>query len=125
MFKEEFAMDDNSLNVSEIIDNQSLAVSEYLNESQITIESYLIENLQKTQTGLTILATNSVRDVPISLPIATPVDKKENTSFINPSILTQYDASTVQKVQEIANNPVSSTKLSNEQKQIIAQFYGI
>jgi len=113
-------MDDNSLNISEIIDNQNLAVSIFTEESQITIESHLIENLQKTQTKLTILATNSVRDVPISLPITTPVD----TSFINPSILTQYDAATVQKVQSIANNPDSSTKLTNEQKQIIAQFYG-
>lgn len=117
-------MDDNSLNVSEIIDNQSLAVSIFPEESQITIERHLIENLQKTQTELTILATNSIRDVPIFLPITTPVDKKDNTSFINPSILTQYDASTIQKVQSIANNPDSSTKLTNEKKQIITQYYG-
>jgi len=31
---------------------------------------------------------------------------------------------TVQKVQSVANNPDFSTKLTNEQKQIIAKFYG-
>jgi cobalamin biosynthesis Mg chelatase CobN len=118
-------MNDNSLNVSEIIDNQSLVVSEYLNESQITIESHLIENLQKTQTELTILATNSVQNELVLKPVSAKVESKDDISFINPSILTQYDAVTTQKVQEIANNLASSTKLSNEQKQIIAQFYGI
>jgi hypothetical protein len=118
-------MNDNSLNVSEIIDNQSLVVSEYLNESQITIQSHLIENLQKTQQELTILAKKSVQTEPVLKPASAKVEPKDDISFINPSILTQYDNSTVQKVQSIANNPASSTKLTNEQKQIIAQFYGI
>ena len=117
-------MDDNSLNVSEIIDNQSLVVSEVVDNSLITIESHLIENLQKTQQELTILATKSVQTEPILTSVNTPVEKKDDTSFINPSILTQYDAATVQKVQAIANNSDSSAKLTNEQKQIIAQFYG-
>jgi len=117
-------MDDDSLNIS-YFNNQSLAVSIFPEESQITIESHLIENLQKTQQELTILATKSVQTEPVFAPANTPIEKKDDTSFINPSILTQYDATTVQKVQEIANNPASSTKLSNEQKQIIAQFYGI
>jgi len=117
-------MNDNSLNISDF-NNQSLAVSEIIDDSLITIESHLIENLQKTQQELTVLATKSVQTEPVFAPVNTPIEKKDNTSFINPSILTQYDASTVQKVQEIANNPASSTKLSNEQKQIIAQFYGI
>jgi ketopantoate reductase len=118
-------MDDNSLNVSEIIDNQSLAVSEYPDNSLITIESHLIENLQKTQTELTILATKSVQTEPVLKPVSVKVEPKDDISFINPSILTQYDSATAKKVQEIANNPASSTKLTNEQKQIIAQFYGI
>jgi hypothetical protein len=118
-------MNDNSLNVSEIINNQSLAVSEYPDNSLITIESHLVENLQKTQQELTILANKSIQTELVPTTVTTLVEKKDDTSFINPSILTQYDASTVQKVQEIANNPNSSTKLTNEQKQIIAQFYGI
>lgn len=117
-------MNDNSLNISELINNQSLAVSEVIDDSLITIESHLIENLQKTRQELTILATKSVQTGPVSTPVNKPIEKKDETSFINPSILTQYDAATVQKVQSIANNPASSTKLTNEQKQIIAQFYG-
>lgn len=118
-------MDDNSLNISSLLDNQSLAISEQPNDSLITIESHLIDNLQKTQQELTILATKSVQTEQVSKPVIAPVEPKDDTSFISPSILTQYDSSTAQKVQAIANNPASSTKLTNEQKQIIAQFYGI
>jgi hypothetical protein len=117
-------MDEKSLNISELIENKSLVVSEFPDESSFTIESVLIENLQKTQQELTILATKSVQTEPILTSVNTPVEKKDDTSFINPSILTQYDAATVQKVQAIANNSDSSAKLTNEQKQIIAQFYG-
>ena len=118
-------MNDNSLNISELIDNQSLAVSEVIDDSLVTIKSYLVENLQKTQQELTILATKPTQSDLVSTSVNTPIKKKDDTSFINPSILTQYDAATVQKVQSIANNPDSSTKLTNEQKKIIAQFYGI
>jgi hypothetical protein len=118
-------MKDNSLNVSELLDNQSLAVSEIIDDSLITIESHLIEDLQKTQQELTILATKPTQSDLVSTSVNTLIEKKDDTSFINPSILTQYDAATVQKVQSIANNPDSSAKLTNEQKQIIAQFYGV
>jgi hypothetical protein len=118
-------MNDNSLNISELLNNQSLVVSEVIDDSLVTTESHLVENLQKTQQELTILATKSVQTEPVFTPVNTPIEKKDDTSFINPSILTQYDAATVQKVQSIANNPDSSTKLTNEQKKIIAQFYRI
>ena len=117
-------MDDDSLNISELLNNKSLAVSEFPDESSFTIESHLIENLQKTQQELTILATKSVQTEPVLTSVNTPVEKKDDTSFINPTILPQYDTTTANKVQQIANNPTSSTKLTNEQKQIIAQFYG-
>ena len=117
-------MKDENLNISELLNNQSLAVSEVHDDSLITIESHLIENLQKSQQELTILATKSVQAEPVFAPANTPIEKKDDISFINPSILTQYDVTTANKVQQIANDPASSTKLSNEQKQIIAQFYG-
>lgn len=118
-------MNDNSLNISELLNNQSLVVSEVIDDSLITIESHLVENLQKTQQELTILATKSAQVEPVLKPVSAPAEPKDDTSFINTSLLTQYDAATVQKVQAIANNPDSSAKLTNEQKQIIAQFYGI
>ena len=117
-------MDDDSLNISELLNNQSLAVSEVHDDSLITIESHLIENLQKTQQELTVLSTKPLQVEAVSKPVNAPVEPKDDTSFISPSILTQYDSSTAQKVQAIANNPTSSTKLTSEQKQIIAQFYG-
>ena len=118
-------MDEKSLNISELIENKSLVVSEFPDESSFTIESVLIENLQKTQQELTILATKPVQVEPISKPVIATVEPKDDISFINSTILTQYDATTANKVQQIANNPASSTKLTSEQKQIIAQFYGI
>jgi hypothetical protein len=118
-------MNDDSLNLSGLINNQSLAISEFPDESSFTIESILIEDLQKTQQELTVLATKSIPNEPVFAPVNAQIEKKDDVSFITPSILTQYDATTVGKVQQIANDPASSKKLTNEQKQIIAQFYGI